>query len=275
MGHPQHPGGPLLRQPLEIAEQNRHALLFRQLIHRLPQGDALHKSLLRGLCAQQPLQRKAVRCFPLQGIRCLCGQIHLGDLLRCPSGLGRQFGEGRLPPQLLPQPLPQGIQSQCLLPDAPSHLDGAVIPEKPPDLPGDLGDGIGGKAGAVGKIKPPDRFQKPKTSQLVQVVRLHSPAVIPADHTPDQAVVFQHCLLTCVPVPLLSRPQQLHGAIHRLIRGAIFFFITTVVPRPATDRTFKLSIKLSMMVKPMPLRSSPPVVNMGCRAFSTSGMPRP
>ena len=154
-------------------------------------------------------------------------------------------------------------------------LMAAVIPEKPPDLPGDLGNGIGGKAGAVGKIKPPDRFQKPKASQLVQIVRLHSPAVIPADHAPDQAVVFQHRLLTGVPVPLLSRPQQLHGAIHRLIRGAIFFFITTVVPRPATDRTFKLSIKLSMMVKPMPLRSSPPVVNMGCRAFSTSGMPRP
>ena len=30
-----------------------------------------------------------------------------------------------------------------------------------------------------------------------------------------------------------------------------------------------------MIVKPMPLRSSPPVVNMGWRAFSTSAIPRP
>ena len=34
-------------------------------------------------------------------------------------------------------------------------------------------------------------------------------------------------------------------------------------------------MKLSMMVKPMPLRSSPPVEKRGCRAFSTSAMPRP
>ena len=48
-----------------------------------------------------------------------------------------------------------------------------------------------------------------------------------------------------------------------------------MVPLPGTDFTAMWSMKLSMMVKPMPLRSSPPVVNMGCRAFSTSGMPRP
>ena len=41
------------------------------------------------------------------------------------------------------------------------------------------------------------------------------------------------------------------------------------------ERTFTPSMKLSMMVKPMPLRSAPPVVNMGWRARSTSGMPTP
>jgi hypothetical protein len=51
--------------------------------------------------------------------------------------------------------------------------------------------------------------------------------------------------------------------------------IVTVVPRPARERTFSVSIKLSMMVKPIPLRSSPPVVNMGALAFSISSMPQP
>ena len=34
-------------------------------------------------------------------------------------------------------------------------------------------------------------------------------------------------------------------------------------------------MKLSMMVKPMPLRPAPPVVNMGALACSTSAMPTP
>ena len=37
----------------------------------------------------------------------------------------------------------------------------------------------------------------------------------------------------------------------------------------------RLVMKLSIMVKPMPLRSAPPVVKLGRRACSTSGMPTP
>ena len=51
--------------------------------------------------------------------------------------------------------------------------------------------------------------------------------------------------------------------------------MVTVVPLPTVERTFTVSIKLSMMVKPMPERSSFPVVNKGVRACSTSGMPTP
>ena len=40
----------------------------------------------------------------------------------------------------------------------------------------------------------------------------------------------------------------------------------TVVPFPGADFTLRASIKLSMMVKPMPERSSFPVVNRGVRA---------
>ena len=51
--------------------------------------------------------------------------------------------------------------------------------------------------------------------------------------------------------------------------------ICTVVPLPGTERTVRRSVKLSMMVKPIPLRSLPPVVYMGRRACSTFSMPQP
>ena len=58
-------------------------------------------------------------------------------------------------------------------------------------------------------------------------------------------------------------------------RGAIRLRICTVVPFPGTDRTTNRSVKLSIIVKPMPLRSLPPVVYMGRRACSTFSIPRP
>ena len=51
--------------------------------------------------------------------------------------------------------------------------------------------------------------------------------------------------------------------------------MVTVVPFPGVERTRRVSIKLSMMVNPMPARSSPPVVNIGALARSTSAMPTP
>ena len=44
------------------------------------------------------------------------------------------------------------------------------------------------------------------------------------------------------------------------IAGEIRRFIVTTVPFPGLERTLSASMKLSMIVKPMPLRSSPPVV---------------
>ena len=49
----------------------------------------------------------------------------------------------------------------------------------------------------------------------------------------------------------------------------------TLVPSPGVERTVSLSIKLSMIVKPIPLRSSPPVVYNGFLALPMSSMPRP
>ena len=63
--------------------------------------------------------------------------------------------------------------------------------------------------------------------------------------------------------------------IVRLCGGQIRFRMVTWVPFPGVERTFTTSMKLSMMVKPIPERSSLPVVNSGVRACSTSAMPTP
>ena len=73
-------------------------------------------------------------------------------------------------------------------------------------LPGDLRNGISGKAGAVIEVKALHRFQKAKTSKLIEIVGIDSPPIISPHHTPYQTIVLDHCLLTCLPVPLLSRP---------------------------------------------------------------------
>ena len=52
--------------------------------------------------------------------------------------------------------------------------------------------------------------------------------------------------------------QAAHGVGHP--RRWSFRRMVTVVPRPGMERTRSLSMKPSMMVKAMPLRSSPPVV---------------
>ena len=59
------------------------------------------------------------------------------------------------------------------------------------------------------------------------------------------------------------------------MRGEIRFRMVTWVPFPGVERTFTTSMKLSMMVKPIPERSSLPVVTSGVRAYSTSAMPTP
>ena len=51
--------------------------------------------------------------------------------------------------------------------------------------------------------------------------------------------------------------------------------MVTVVPFPGVERTRSVSIKLSMMVNPMPERSSFPVVKRGVLACATSAIPTP
>ena len=84
----------------------------------------------------------------------------------------------------------------------PAHLHRPVIPQEPPDLPGDLGYSIGGELGAEGGVVPPHRLQKSQAAQLIQVVRLHAAAVVAAHNGPDQPVVLLQHLLTGPLIPL-------------------------------------------------------------------------
>ena len=81
-----------------------------------------------------------------------------------------------------------------------------------------------------------------------------------ARNAPDEPVVLLHELCAGQVVPRLRRPDQ--GILLRLHqrRFRICRFMVTVVPFPGFERTDSLSMKLSMIVKPMPLRSSPPVL---------------
>ena len=159
--------------------------------------------------------------------------------------------------------------------DAAADLDRAVIAQKAPDLARDLWDGICRKARAVLLVKALHGLQKADTAELVQVVRLDAAAEKPPRHAPDQAGVFRDHLLCRCGVPSLGAPEQVARLLGDHARRRMRRHIVTVVPRPGTDLTRSVSMKLSMIVKPMPLRSSPPVVYSGVRACATSAMPMP
>ena len=147
--------------------------------------------------------------------------------------------------------------------------------QKAPDLARDLWDGVCRKARAVLLVKALHGLQKADTAELVQVVRLDAAAEKPPRHAPDQAGVFRDHLLCRCGVPSLGAPEQVARLLGDHARRRMRRHIVTVVPRPGTDLTRSVSMKLSMIVKPMPLRSSPPVVYSGVRACATSAMPMP
>ena len=164
-----------------------------------------------------------------------------------------------------------------LLSDAAAHLYRAVVPQKTPDLPGDFGHSVGGKLRAVGRVKPLHRLEKANAAQLVQVVRLHPPADSTAARCSRSVRCFpaapaRQASLSPFWAPVQQRPSC--SALirrRRAARGDRFAAWSRWCPSPARSAPSAESIKLSIMVKPMPLRSSPPVVNSGCRACSTSG----
>ena len=86
--------------------------------------------------------------------------------------------------------------------------------------------------------------------------------------------------LTGVVVPCRAASSRGQGIRHGytappLRRREMRRRMVTVVPFPGTERTRRLSIKLSIMVRPCRRRYSSPVVKSGSLARSTSSMPTP
>src|SRR5699024_4174274 len=102
-----------------------------------------------------------------------------------------------------------------------------------------------------------------QAAQLIEILRLGAPAVVALHHRPDEAAVCLQGPGRRLPVPPAGQLQEVQGVGGHYLpagRGRILRRMVTRVPLPSAERTVSLSIKLSMMVKPMPLRSSPPVV---------------
>ena len=279
LAHPQDAGGPLLGHAPVVAQEDHPPLPLRQSGDGGAEGLPLHDALLHAIVPQDALQGEAVPRLALEGGHRQAGLLRGGDLLRLQAGLGGQLGQGGLPAQGGGQPLPgRAYRSRPLL-QAPAHLHRPVVPEEAADLPGDLGHGVGGELAAEGGVKAPHRLEKAQAAQLVQVLRLRPPAVIAAHHAPDEPRVLLHqpgAGLVVPPAGLLQQAGDVRHA-HTTVpaRRESFRRRVTTVPFPGLERTFTASMKLSMMVKPMPLRWASPVVNMGRRASSTSAMPTP
>src|SRR5699024_5250392 len=125
------------------------------------------------------------------------------------------------------------------------------------------------------RVEPAHRLDKAHARELVQIVRLRTPSVVPPRDRPDQPAVLLDQLRFRAAVAR-GRPLEQGAHITRHpSRSLSTLSMVTIVPLPGVERTRSLSVKLSMMVNPMPLRVSSPVVNMGCLACSTFSMPRP
>ena len=145
---------------------------------------------------------------------------------------------------------------------AAAHLYHAVVAEKTPYLAGYLRHGVGGEFCAEALIIAVDGLEKADTAELIEILRVDAASEKPPRHAPDKAGVFLHQSPGNVSVAALrrayGRDQLLAHLTLTLVR--IQRCMVTVVPFPGVERTRSLSMKLPMMVKPMPLRSSPPVV---------------
>ena len=145
-----------------------------------------------------------------------------------------------------------------------------VITQKTTYLACDFGNCICGKSIPEARIKSSDGFQKPHTSELEQIIGINPARRKSSDNTPYQCSVLRDQIFTGSLISALRSDDQscLIAQVFCLPerRMEIRFVIVTVVPFPITERTFKESMKLSMMVNPIPLRSESPVVYIGTSA---------
>ena len=159
------------------------------------------------------------------------------------------------------QPLTRGADEGGAFLQAAADLDGAVVPQKAADLARDLRHGIGGKLRAVAQVEPGHGLEKAEAAELIQVVRVDAaPEKSPRDG-PNEAGIRLDQRLSRLAVSVAGADEQLLLIHFFPPRRTIRRFIWTVVPLPGTELMRNSVIKLSMMVMPMPERSSLPVVN--------------
>ena len=143
----------------------------------------------------------------------------------------------------------------------------AVIAQHAANLPQNQRHGVGGKFHFVFRIKSIDRLDQPHAAPLKQIVVFRAAIAKPPQRVMHQRQIFMHQRVPRIRISRAGAQQKRPRAfvIYRaqarcarsMPRTSSCFSSRTVVPLPTSDLTSTPSIKLSITVKPMPLRSSP------------------
>ena len=154
-----------------------------------------------------------------------------------------------------------------LLPDAAADAQRPVVPEVAPHLPQHHGHGIGGKLHAGRQLEARHRLDKGHAGHLKEVVILRAAPRKAGDHHAHKPLILLKEGREGSLISGLGRLEKLSAAASFLLHHRSLLLMVTVVPRPGLELTRSVSMKVSIMEKPMPLRSSPgAVVKQGCRA---------
>ena len=163
--------------------------------------------------------------------------------------------------------LPVALHAQGVVVNRPGYVHRAVVPQKAPHLAQDHRHRVGGKARAIGGVEAIDGLEQAHAAVLKQIFVICAPVAKAPQHIVHQRQVFLHQLVAGLHIARMGAPEFLKRsfvirttqALRAKFSSRTFscFASRTVVPWPTADCTSTLSMKLSITVKPMPLRSSP------------------
>ena len=253
----------LLRHAVVKAQGYHLPLSLWQRLYRSAQCNIFNKLVLRAVVAEDKLKREAVLArLALDAVGRSSRRLGKSNVLRRDARLARKLRHRRLASYALFKLYARLTYLRGLLLDSAAHLDRPVIAQEAAYLAGYLRHSVGGKARAVALVEAVYRFQEADAAELVQIVRVDAAPEEPARDAPDKSGILLDQPLRRLPVALLCKAYRVVDIpAHRwLIRGHIYFCMVTVVPLPGVERTRSLSMKLPIIVKPMPLLSSPPVL---------------
>ena len=122
------------------------------------------------------------------------------------------------------------------VPDGPADPDGGIVPEVPPDLPGDHGHPVGGKTHLLVRVKIGNCLDQADASHLEKVVRTFAPFVKALDDGQHQTEISFN---QCFPGPFIPQfgppEQKIHfglwnGPEPGCVHAADFYFSLHGVP---------------------------------------------